>query len=243
MVFSLKTLGIISDDEIFYDAVGDENQIKVIQEQMREASAIQNKSNSSKHGSSAEEIHERALQDIQNKVLGRLEDNSEISKSVESTGITKNIIQNPIQMSTNLSSSKNKFFAMLGKKPIEAEFSRENIKQNNMNHTNFGNLICLQFIDDDNKKQETDFNVASSKKEKAPSSTWIAKFSPNDKFLASGGSDGILRVYKVNIMDYDNTNLNISGDPDFQVIDPNCYRYVGHKYDIIDLSWFKVSRE
>ncbi len=236
----MKTYIITSDDEIFYDAVGDENQMKVIQEQIREASAIENKSNStgSKRGSSAEEIHERAFQDIQNKVLGRLEDNSEISKSVESTGITKNIIQNPIQMSTNLSSSKNKFFAMLGKKPIEAEFSRENIKQNNMNHTNFGNLICLQFIDDDNKKQETDFNVASSKKEKTPSSTWIAKFSPNDKYLASGGSDGILRVYRVNIMDYE--NLNISGDPDFQVIDPNCARYVGHKYDIIDLSWFKV---
>lgn len=231
-----------SDDDIFFDAIGDENQMKVIQEQIKEASMMetQSKLEISKHGSSTGESPDRTLQEIHNKIQAKLEDNSDVSRSIESTGITKNINQNPIQMSSNLS-SKNKFFAMLGKKPIEAEFSRESIKQNNMNHSNFGNLICLQFIDDDKKQENETF--AASKKDKAASSTWIAKFSPNDKFLATGGSDGILRVYKINIMDSDNHNSSFAGiDPDFQVMDPNCYRYVGHKFDIIDLSWFKDSK-
>ena len=117
------------------------------------------------------------------------------------------------------------------KRIVEAEFAREDIKQNNMDYSNFGNLICLQFIDAE--KKQSSFDISTFKK----SSTWVAKFSPNIKLLATGGSDGILRIFKVNIVD---EKIYPEGELDFQILDPNFQSFIGHKFDIVDISWFKV---
>jgi len=154
---------------------------------------------------------------------------------VETTTITKNGSNNFSK--AEASGFPKKLFSTFNKKPkLGLEFTKENIKQNHMNYTNFGNLICLQSFDDE-KRPSLDIN---SKKEKNTNSIWVAKFCPNNKLLATGGSDEVLRVYKVTIM---NSGIQIkeNGDPSFQVIDQQCTLFIGHKCDIVDIAWFKVS--
>ena len=105
-----------------------------------------------------------------------------------------------------------------------------------MNYTNFANLLCLQLFDDEKKPNLE----VSLKKEKNTNSIWVAKFSPNNKALATGGSDGVLRIYNVTIM-HSGIQINENGDPNLQVIDPHCSLLIGHKSDIVDIAWFKVT--
>ena len=60
--------------------------------------------------------------------------------------------------------------------------------------------------------------------------TWIMKFSADNRFLATGGQDGILRIWDVLSPDDENDPLV------FIKVEP--YReYIQHTKDIVDISW------
>ena len=119
------------------------------------------------------------------------------------------------------------------KQIVEAEFGRENVKTNNKSESVFNNLICLQLIDDIANQAA----ASNAKKSKTISPIWVAKFSPNNKLLATGGSDGILRIFR--LTDEDDWYSEHS-ESNFQILDPSYTSLTKHKFDIIDMSWYKV---
>ena len=162
--------------------------------------------------------------------------NNVTPRSMMSNNSSKSSKGNFASRLTFSSPARKSFFAILNrKKTIETEFSYESIRQHNKNNSNFEKLACLQYIED--KKADPGLN---SKKSKNVSATWVAKFSPNDKLLATGGSDGILRVFHVKAMGETNSEVEIAED-DIQLLNPEYISLIGHKLDIIDIAWYKVS--
>jgi len=178
---------------------------------------------------------------VDNIFSDKIEHNTDLSsthvpKSMESTIIGKGVSEESSKRNSRSSNPKKLDTILQTKQNHPIEFDCEKIKQNNMNFSNFGNLICLQFIDED-KKQIIDANPKESKN---TVSVWVAKFSPDNRLLATGSSNGKLKIYSVTIVD-GGIKKSREGGPDFNIMDPNCVELEGHKNDITDLSWFKVS--
>jgi len=136
---------------------------------------------------------------------------------------------------------KRSFLSFISRKNSgESEYAKENLKLHNKNSSNFQKLICLQNVEDDKKAQQQ-LQESTSKKSKNSSATWIAKFSPDCRYLATGGSDGLLKVYSVTILEPEE-NGHDSFEANLQILDSEYISLVGHKGDIIDISWFKNSK-
>lgn len=58
---------------------------------------------------------------------------------------------------------------------------------------------------------------------------WVVRFSPTNQFIATGGSDSILRIYEV--LDPKTTH------DVYTLIDKPFWKYNVHKRDIVDISW------
>lgn len=69
-------------------------------------------------------------------------------------------------------------------------------------------------------------------------STWVIDFSPDGLYLATGGQDFLLRVWRLH-RDVLNLTHVIDGVKDEQaLIDPAPYRsFSGHRADVLDISW------
>jgi len=179
---------------------------------------------------------------VDNIFSDKIEHNSDLSgtfapKSMESTIIGRNVPEENPKKNPRTSNPKKLSAILDQKQKHKIEFDCEKIKQNHMTHSNFGNVICLQFLDED-KKPNTD---PSPKESKNAASIWVAKFSPDNKFLATGGSNGKLRIYSVTIHG-ESIKKSRDGAPDFNILNPESIELEGHKNDITDISWYKDSR-
>ncbi len=178
---------------------------------------------------------------VDNIFSDKIEHNADLSsthvpKSMESTIIGKSVPEEGSKRNPRTSNPKKLSIILQKKQSNMNEFDCEKIKQNNMNYSNFGNLICLQFIDEE-KKQLID---PSPKESKNTVSVWVAKFSPDNRWLATGSSNGKLKIYSVTLMD-GGIKKSREGGPDFNILDSNCIELEGHKNDITDLSWSQVN--
>jgi len=181
--------------------------------------------------------------------IKKSEDNSDQSKSLSPrSSRSKNSINNsPNKFTRSNTGSKRSFFSFVNRKRSnDPEFTKESVKLHNKHSSNFEKLLCLQTIEDEKKlnqqqqqQQDSTPTSSSSKKTKNNTAIWIAKFSPNNRYLATGGSDGLLRVYPVTLMEEGEIDQD-SLDTNLQVLDSNYISLIGHKHDIIDISWFKV---
>jgi len=181
------------------------------------------------------------------KARGKSDSNSDNSKSLspKSSARSKNSLSgSPNKFNRSANAQKRSFFSVISRKRSnDPEFTKESVKLHNRNSSNFEKLLCLQTIEDEKKQQQQQQqnpeSTATAKKTKANAATWIAKFSPNNKYLATGGSEGLLKVYSMTIME-DGEMDQDSLETNLQVVDSNFTTLVGHKHDIIDISWFKV---
>jgi len=182
----------------------------------------------------------KALSNVQPNIKTNFSPLKKGGKSNEITEHSKS--QSPRSVRSNKSigsptkvNGKKEFLSFFDKKGSrDSEFTRENVKQHNKNSSNFDKLLCLQTIEDEKKLQET-----NAKKTKNVSPIWVAKFSPDYKYLATGGSDGVFRVYLVRIMQERNFGDELE-ETDLQILNPESINFFSHKFDIIDISWYKV---
>lgn len=105
------------------------------------------------------------------------------------------------------------------------------MKQHDKTNSNFNNLVCLQYI---SNAEITKIDNAKAKPISQP--IWVAKFSPDNKFLATGGSDTVLKVFKLSLVSENEEDYEIG----LQLLDSNYIALQKHTFDIIDISWYKV---
>ncbi|PNY01822.1 WD repeat-containing protein 44-like [Trifolium pratense] len=65
---------------------------------------------------------------------------------------------------------------------------------------------------------------------------WTMKFSPNGKYLASGGEDGVVRIWRIMSRDKSPSFIFIQNDV-FQIDESPLQELFGHSSDILDLAW------
>ena len=178
----------------------------------------------------------------QNEKQGKSDEGSGHSASPRSSNRSKSSSQTTNSPSKvhHSGNHKKSFLSFISRKNSgDSEFAKEHLKLHNKNSSNFQKLICLQTVEDNKKAQQ--MQESTSKKSKtASSATWIAKFSPDTKYLATGGSDGLLKIYPVTIMQ-DADGEHDSFEANLQILDSEYISLIGHKNDIIDISWFKVT--
>ncbi|CAI8619108.1 unnamed protein product [Vicia faba] len=65
---------------------------------------------------------------------------------------------------------------------------------------------------------------------------WSMKFSPNGEYLASGGEDGVVRIWRVMSRDKSRPFIFLPNDI-FQIEESPLHELFGHSSDILDLAW------
>ncbi|WJX53685.1 hypothetical protein P8452_39654 [Trifolium repens] len=65
---------------------------------------------------------------------------------------------------------------------------------------------------------------------------WTMKFSPNGKYLASGGEDGVVRIWRIMSRAKNPSFIFIQNDI-FQIDESPLQELFGHSSDILDLAW------
>ena len=121
-----------------------------------------------------------------------------------------------------------------GKQLESNVFEKKTTKLHHKQASDFNNLIVLQEICGEVFKGETLRNPKSS------NPCWVAKFSPDDNFLAIGGADCALRVFLINYelpytpLEFSRANINL--------LIPKHRSYLKHVFDIIDLDWSADSK-
>lgn len=65
---------------------------------------------------------------------------------------------------------------------------------------------------------------------------WTMKFSPNGEYLASGGEDGVVRIWRVMSRDKSQPFIFLPNDI-FQIEESPLQELFGHSSDILDLAW------
>lgn len=65
--------------------------------------------------------------------------------------------------------------------------------------------------------------------------TWVMKFSEDNRFLATGGKDGVLRIWEVFAPEDDIDHLKLIKDEPFR-------EYTQHTKDIVDISWNTLNK-
>lgn len=73
---------------------------------------------------------------------------------------------------------------------------------NKKNKSEFSNLHCIQHFIQEKKSCPEYLNkyktLSKLKRNSTENCVWVIKFSPEGKWMASGGSDALLRVYELN---------------------------------------------
>ena len=119
-----------------------------------------------------------------------------------------------------------------------------NLSNSNYNIERDGELINIQI----KKKHKNQTATYDSKKSELLNNlryvqsirfsvlpTWVMEFSKNNKYLATGGQDCILRIWEINYLEDDEEYLSF--------INPEPFReYNTHKKDIVDISWNTVNK-
>lgn len=106
----------------------------------------------------------------------------------------------------------------------------------NGDNANTSNPVASAVDDDSNAPEEP------------VGAVWVLKFSKDGRYLASGGQDCVLRVWRVigddgqdNQQTEDETTKGVPKDESVKVFeDKPVYEYEGHQADILDISWSKV---
>ena len=120
------------------------------------------------------------------------------------------------------------------RKKTDHIFPRETTKLHNKSSSNFSNLVTLQSISADVLR------IDNKKTSKGNNPCWVAKFSPDGRFLAVGGADCVLRVFTVNESEsYSSLEL---ARGNINLLQPDHRRYSKHAFDIIDLDWSADSK-
>ena len=117
---------------------------------------------------------------------------------------------------------------------------------NKKNRSQLSNIRCLQNFYQE-KKASPDYLTIKDKnsnfsKRATENSVWVAKFNLDGDFLATGGSDAILRVYEIN-KDIENCTVRYRTQLILilaELINTNCSIYKFHQSDIVDLTWNNV---
>ncbi|XP_061344857.1 uncharacterized protein LOC133290724 isoform X2 [Gastrolobium bilobum] len=74
---------------------------------------------------------------------------------------------------------------------------------------------------------------------------WTMKFSPNGKYLASGGEDGVVRIWRVMLLDTSSNCFTKNSSQSFIFLPNNIFQieesplqeFFGHSSDVLDLAW------
>lgn len=177
--------------------------------------------------SQSDETPKNESNTFETETLSQYQDTQTIKESYESVDREDN--------NTSISTDKKK--RTPSKKYSSFKFKNCATKLNNLHQSNFNNLITLQEIGSDLVMGDSPLlNQGTS------NSSWVTKFSPDEKFLAIAGVDCILRVFmlkcEVNI-DPDNSN---ELEPEIRLIAPKPLLFSKHTSDIVDLDWSKDSK-
>ena len=194
-------------------------------------------------------IHNRTASTAYTNELASINiSNDKISKSMKVNSSSKqNIKQNALMLSSiieeskvasyksgdNMSVSANK--SQLSKGRLRPSLTERSWSPNSIDprKKNFdGQFIPVKNYRKASKNQSTWLNklryVQSVQFSTVP--TWIMKFSFDNKFLATGGQDGILRIWDVLSPDDENESLVFIKNEPFR-------EYIQHTKDIVDISW------
>ena len=115
------------------------------------------------------------------------------------------------------------------------KFLKENLKLHEKFKSDFTDIVSFQYIPSFKIKGE----LRKGQKTNTSQATWVAKFSPNDKYLAIGGVDGVLRIFDI-ILEVSHVGPE-AGDAASDLLDPNYRSFTKHTFDIIDISWYRVN--
>lgn len=118
---------------------------------------------------------------------------------------------------------------LFGKKGDPVPFAKEVPKLNDKHQSDFSDITTLQIIPNENKKPT-----------KGANASWVAKFSPDENYLAVGGADGVLKVFVVNNTPSYTLEEIVQGN--IHLLLPKYTSYVKHTGDIIDLDWSADSK-
>ena len=156
------------------------------------------------------------------------------SKDLTSTTKSPNLVFNPelLPLTNGLTNALPNVLTNV--KFDNMKFLRENMKLNEKFKSDFTDIVSFQYIPSFKMKSQP----CKGQKTNTSQATWVAKFSPNDKYLAIGGVDGILKIFDV-ILDVSHLGPEV-GDAAYNILDPNYRSFAKHTSDIIDISWYKV---
>ncbi|XP_027341530.1 WD repeat-containing protein 44-like isoform X2 [Abrus precatorius] len=66
---------------------------------------------------------------------------------------------------------------------------------------------------------------------------WTMKFSPNGQYLASGGEDGVVRIWRVVSKKHSSQPIIFLPNSIFQIEESPLQEFFGHSSDVLDLAW------
>lgn len=118
---------------------------------------------------------------------------------------------------------------IFGKKSEPMLFPKETLKLNDKFISDFKCVKTLQTITNQTKKTSKGSNPC-----------WVAKFSPDERYLAIGGADHILKVFEINECDAYSKEEIAKGNLSLLKQEPRTF--IKHSSDIIDLDWSSDSK-
>lgn len=122
------------------------------------------------------------------------------------------------------------------RKKGDLRYKSEVTKLHNLLEPNFSNLTNLQELSGQQLMADDTKPTAES-----ASSSWVAKFSPDENFLAMAGADCIMRVFMLSCEVKLEQGKSGGLEPEIQLINPTPLLFAKHTSDIIDVDWSKDS--
>ena len=147
-------------------------------------------------------------------------------------------LDNGLSPSVHKKNKRSGFSGLVGsRKKADFLYKRESTKLNDLTESNFKDLILLQDIPKDTFIQQTTKAASGS-----ANSIWIVRFSPDEKFLATGGADGLLRIFSLSAEIRMPKDMSGKIEPEFLLLNPTPLVFSKHTSDIVDLDWNRDSK-